>query len=155
MVTDRPQFDVLANMRPAPERKPSEAERFRADVAWLWDQLDLAASLLEEARPTTKRDGGDFAENWRFRRSLLILRVKGGAGLIPARQQIEADTLRREIAALDKRIASLCLQVDWLSQRNSEAARLCREASQVVIDQNWQARLEGLCRLMREGLPRG
>lgn len=90
MVTDRPQFDVLANMRPAPERQPSEAER-----------------------------------------------------------------LRREIAALDKRAASLCAQVDWLSQRNSEAARLCREASQVIIDQDWQARLEGLCRLMREGLPRG
>lgn len=90
MVTDRPQFDILASMRPAPERRPSEAERL-------------------------------------------------------------ADTLRREIAALDKRIASLCLQVDWLSQRNSEAVRLCCEARKVVIDKNWQSKLEDLFRRIREG----
>ena len=32
-MTDRPQFDVLANMRPAPERKPSEAEKMREELA--------------------------------------------------------------------------------------------------------------------------
>lgn len=43
MVTDRPQFDVLANMRPAPERQPSEAEALRAiveDALLLIDTVD-------------------------------------------------------------------------------------------------------------------
>lgn len=47
MVTDRTQFDILANMRPAPERHPSEAERLQEELdnerklsAWLRARLD-------------------------------------------------------------------------------------------------------------------
>ena len=46
-MTDRPQFDVLANLRPAPERQPSEAEALRAEVAVLKEMVKSAFLLID------------------------------------------------------------------------------------------------------------
>lgn len=53
-VTDRPKFDVLANMRQAPERQPSEAEVLRAEVAGLKELVSGAFLLIDTV------DGGDW-----------------------------------------------------------------------------------------------
>lgn len=50
-MTDRPQFDVLASMRPAPERRPSEVEKMREELAEIAKAVQELMARVADLEP--------------------------------------------------------------------------------------------------------
>lgn len=61
MVADRPQFDVLAKLRPSPERQPSEAEALRAMVERAFLLIDTVDGCDWKGQSTAWREA---AKRW-------------------------------------------------------------------------------------------